>query len=65
MAENEPRMHELSAEFDRATKAVESAMINYRKGGPLSAVNKANDRLADCHLRLREVSGGRIRDFRY
>jgi hypothetical protein len=66
MSEVEPRAHELAAEFDAATKAVEKAMIAYREGKASCAeVNRANDRLADLHLRSREISGGRIRDFRY
>jgi hypothetical protein len=66
MAEPEPRMQSVIAEIKSATAEVEKAMISYREGkASCSEVNKANDALASAHLRLREVSGGRIRDFRY
>jgi hypothetical protein len=66
MADPEPRMHDLGAEINRATEACEKAMIAYREGrASCSAVNKADRELADLHLRLREVSGGRVRDYRY
>lgn len=48
------------AEIESAQQAVADAVKAYRKGGSLSAVNRANDRLADAHDAYRDCSGGRI-----
>jgi hypothetical protein len=64
MAENEPRQAEVATEIKAATRAVEKAMLDFRKGGSVEAVNKADRRLAMAHYRGRVVSGGRIDDYR-
>lgn len=43
---------------------VDEAYRRYSRGKGVDGLNKANTRLADVHARLREVTGGRVRDTR-
>ena len=47
-----------------ARRKVAAATDDYRKGGSVNALNKANRELADCHYRWREVCGGLVPDER-
>lgn len=53
-------LEQYAAEIVAAEQAVADATKAYRKGGSVSAVNRANDRLADAHAAFRDCSGGRI-----
>lgn len=47
-----------------ARAAVDKAYGEYSRGKGVDGLNKANTRLADAHSRLREITGGRVRDTR-
>lgn len=51
-------------EVHNARAAVDKAQREYAKGGSTQALNAAEQRLADAHFRVREISGGRVRDTR-
>jgi hypothetical protein len=64
MGDPEPRAAAACREIQAATEQVEKAMVDYRKGGSVQAVNRANDRLAKAHRAAYDISSGRIPDFR-
>lgn len=51
-------------EIEAARDAVDRAQLAHQRGGPLDAVVKANQRLADAHARNYEVASGRVPDDR-
>ena len=60
MGDPVPRAAAAIKEVHAATEAVEKAMVDYRRGGSVSAVNRANDRLAKAHYRHYIVEAGRM-----
>jgi hypothetical protein len=58
------RAQDAAEVIKRAQRAVENADKAYRKGGSLTALNKANDKLAAAHNALYEVEGGVVPDDR-
>jgi hypothetical protein len=58
------RAQDAAEDIKQAQLAVERADKAYRRGGSLSALNKANDALAQAHNALYEINGGRVPDER-
>jgi hypothetical protein len=60
----ETRLEQACREVEAAQSAVERARAVYSRGGSVDFINAANKRLADAHVRYREISAGRIPDNR-
>jgi hypothetical protein len=58
------RLQKCADEINQAQAQVEEAMNSYSRGGSLSALNKANARLAQAHNDFYKVDGGTIVDNR-
>jgi hypothetical protein len=58
------RAQDAAHEIKLAQIAVDKSVVNYRKGGSLDAVNRANAKLADAHGRLYEINSGLVHDDR-